>query len=213
MKAFICPRGGEAGKFLGVINAFPDIWKGRVLDVGCRSCKLKSVLMQHNSEIHYIGLDLYPPADVIANLEKGLPFRDKSFNVVVALDVLEHTDDIYTSFDELCRVARQFVVITLPNAYELRIRTRFLLGHPVSGKYGLPTEPPADRHRWLFSFRDARNFAHYRVQQCGFLVKEEGCLIGPRRANGVGKLLVSKFPDLSSPTYLCLLSRHGAGER
>jgi len=55
--------------------------------------------------------------------------------------VLEHTNNIHKSFEELCRVARKFVVITLPNAYELKTRLKFLLGLPHSGKYGLPVDP------------------------------------------------------------------------
>ncbi len=163
MKVFTCPRPDELGKFHGIVHAFPDIWTGRILDVGCRSGNLREVLHQHNEPVEYCGLDLYPPADVIADLEKGLPFKGKEFDVVVALDVLEHTDDIHKAFDEICRVARQFAVITLPNAYELKGRIKFLLGQRISGKYGLPVEKPADRHRWLFSFDEARNFVRVRA--------------------------------------------------
>lgn len=207
MKVFVCARPGETGKFQGVVDAFPGIWEGRVLDVGCRSGKLREVLMERNVRVCYLGLDLFPPADVIGDLEQGLPFGDKAFDVVVALDVLEHTDNIHKAFDELCRVARWFVVITLPNAYEVRGRIKFLLGRPISGKYGLPAERPADRHRWVFSFNEAMHFVNIKSQRCGFGIKDEGCLIGPRRASVVGRRLVGGFPNLFSPWYLVLLKR------
>ena len=207
MKVFICPTPDEAGKFYGVVNAFPNIWEGNVLDIGCRSGHLKDVLWECKKEIRYVGLDLHPPADIIADLEKGLPFSDESFDVVVAMDVLEHTDDIYKAFEELCRVSRKFVLVTLPNAYELKGRIKFFFGHRLSGKYGLPAEPPTDRHRWLFSFNEAVHFVHVRAAKCGFEVKDEGCLIGPSRASVVGRHLVGYFPNLLSPWYLVLLSK------
>lgn len=206
MKVFPCPTQDEIGKFAGVVKAFPWIWQGKVLDVGCRSGNLANILAKTNPNVRYVGLDLYPPANVVGNLEAGLPFQDKAFDVVVALDVLEHTNDIYKAFSELCRCAQRFVVITLPNAYELKGRLKFLIGKKLSGKYGLPPEPPIDRHRWIFSLKEARTFVHFRAQHCGFKVTLEGCLIGPRRAL-IGRLLVSHLPDPFCPTYLALLER------
>ena len=102
--------------------------------------------------------------------------------MVVALDVLEHTDDIYYSFAELCRVARHHVLLVLPNLYEIGIRKRVFFGQRISGKYGLPVNPPMDRHRWMFSFREAENFTHAMAKKCGLEVVGEGCLTGPRRS-------------------------------
>ncbi|MEW6171996.1 MAG: class I SAM-dependent methyltransferase [Bacillota bacterium] len=205
MKVFVAPGAGEAGKFRGVIQAFPDVWKGIILDVGCRSGNFKSQLP--NKMVRYYGIDLFPPATIIANVEHGLPFKKASFDVVVALDVLEHTNDIHNAFGELCRVARGYVVISLPNGYELRSRLKFLLGHPISGKYLLPTEPLLDRHRWLFSLREAQAFTHTLSKQYGFKVEREGCLIGPRR--GFVRLAVSFHPNLLSPWYIALLLKEG----
>ena len=205
MRVFVCPSRDEIGKFQGLVCAFPDIWYGLVLDIGCRSENLKYVLA--NREIHYYGLDLYPPADIVGNLEMGLPFEDASFDTVVALDVLEHTDNIYKACNELCRVARNYVLITLPNAYEVKSRLTFLFGRGLSAKYGLPLDPPDDRHRWLFSFQEARTFTHTMAQRHGFEVRVEGCLIGPHRAFAGGRLIASRLPNLLSPWYVSLLRR------
>lgn len=207
MKVFLCLTSDEMGKFVGVVRAFPQIWHGKVLDVGCRSGNLARVLAEMGSNAHYVGLDLYPPATIVGNLEAGLPFQDKAFDVVVALDVLEHTNDIYKAFNELCRCAQRFVVVTLPNMYEMKSRLKFLIGKRLSGKYGLPLEPPADRHRWIFTFEEARAFVHFRAKQCGFRIAVEGCLIGPRRAVGLGRILVGRLPNLLCPTYLACLER------
>jgi SAM-dependent methyltransferase len=200
---FVAPSRDEMGKFLGVLRAFPEIWDGFVLDVGCRSGNLKSALP--NDQVRYCGLDLFPPADVIGNFEIGLPFENTAFDTVVALDVLEHTDNVYKAFRELCRVARQYVVITLPNAYDLKSRIKFLLGRRLSGKYGLPLDPPDDRHRWLFSLREAKAFTQAMGERQGFEVRTEGCLVGPRRGSSVVRLMVNQLPNLLSPRYVALL--------
>jgi hypothetical protein len=57
-------------------------------------------------------------ADVVTDLERGtLPFDDRSFETVVAADVLEHVDSMHAFFDELCRVADRHVIVSLPNPY------------------------------------------------------------------------------------------------
>jgi SAM-dependent methyltransferase len=203
---FVCPSADDIGKFRGIVQAFPWVWDGLVLDVGCRSGNLKRVL----SKDTYYGLDLYPPADIIGDLGAGLPFKDRSFDAVVALDVLEHTDDIYEALHELCRIARRYVVITLPNAFEIKARLKFLFGKQLSGKYGLPVDPPADRHRWLFSFQEAMAFTHALGKRCGYAVKSDGCLIGPRRGAAGGRFVVGRFPNLLSPIYVALLGRKEA---
>lgn len=52
---------------------------------------------------------------VRANLE-ALPFENSTFNVITALDVLEHVDDDLSAMDELLRVSKQdgVLVITVP---------------------------------------------------------------------------------------------------
>jgi SAM-dependent methyltransferase len=207
MTVFTCPSPDEMGKFSGVVRAFLEIWHGSIIDVGCRSGNLHRLLCKYNREVHYCGVDFYPPANILADLEKGLPFADKSFDVAIALDVLEHIDNIHKAFGELCRVAKKFVVIALPNAYELKGRINFLLGRPLSGKYGLPAYPNKDRHRWLFSLNEAKAFAHNMGQDLGFEVSSEGYLIGPRRSFPMATMIVELFPNLFSPSYLALFKR------
>ncbi len=205
MKVFLTAGRDELGKFQGVVRAFPEIWDGLVLDVGCRSRNLKCALP--DGKAHYCGVDLYPPADVLGDLEGDLPFGNGSFDTVVALDVLEHTDNIYKAFSELCRVTKRHLLISLPNAYEIRARVKFLFGQRLSGKYGLPPEPPDDRHRWVFSFREARNFVHRRREEHKFELVVEGSLVGHRRSFLIGRMAVSQFPNLLSRWYLALLHR------
>jgi SAM-dependent methyltransferase len=196
------------GKFQGVVQAFPNVWGGLVLDIGCRHGNLRHALPKEAER--YYGLDLYPPSDIISTLEADLPFVNASFDTVVALDVLEHVDDIHKAFKELCRVARKYVILILPNAYEVKSRIKFLLGQKLSGKYGLPLIPPEDRHRWLFSFREARAFTDAMGAQYQFEVIAEGSLVGPQRGSAWSRRMVCLFPNLFSPCYIALLRRKEA---
>lgn len=67
-----------------------------ILDVGCGENKISS---------DAIGIDLAvaPGVDIIASAE-CLPFREKSFDYVVASEVLEHLDDVDLAVTEACRV-------------------------------------------------------------------------------------------------------------
>jgi hypothetical protein len=205
MKVFVCPAKTELGRYRGVLDAVPaEVFRGMVLDVGARSGGFGKLL--DSNESSYLALDLDAPADVVANLESGLPFGNGAFRCVLALDVLEHTNHMHRSFDELCRVSSQFIVITLPNTYVLDARLRFLRGLPISGKYILETEPRADRHRWQISLSEASAFCRYRAERCDFTPLLEGILVGPRRGKRL-RHLVGAFPHLMAPTYMTLLKR------
>jgi SAM-dependent methyltransferase len=71
-----------------------------------------------------------------------LPFASASFDVVVCLEVLEHLADPAAAVEELLRVARRAVVLSVP--YE----PYFRLGNLLRGKYlsGLGNHPEHIQH-------------------------------------------------------------------
>lgn len=143
---------------------YQPILKGRILDVGADECSLKQHL---DEDASYWGIGLGGHPDQEADLEQGeIPFPDNSFDCVLCLDVLEHLDNIHGVFDELCRVTRRYVIIALPNS--LRSLYRGLcFGDYRPGRltkqYGLPLEPPQDRHKWFFTYEEAEKFVIYRA--------------------------------------------------
>jgi hypothetical protein len=103
-------------------------------------------------------VDMSGDCDLMLDLDsvEALPFRDGEYDMVCAMDVLEHLENFHLINDELFRVSSRCVLISLPNS-----ATEFLqvaLGRTDPGPkeergffskyYGLPLTPPADRHRW-----------------------------------------------------------------
>jgi SAM-dependent methyltransferase len=134
-----------------------------LLDVGCRDGRLKNHLP---GTIEYSGIDLSPGPLVskVCNIEQGIPYPDNAFDAVVALDVLEHTDNIWFSFGELVRVSRRQLMIVLPNSYHWKERLRYLRGKE-GDKHKLSPEPIQDRHRWLPSYTTSHAFATHMAHQ------------------------------------------------
>ena len=137
--------------------------KSRILDVGGDECHLKKHLPDKAT---YTAIGLGGSPDRVIDLEKeNIPFDDRSFDCVLCLDVLEHLENIHHVFDELCRVTKHHLVLSLPNPwaclYAALIRPT-PDGNPMKF-YGLPLEKPGDRHKWFFSSEEAERFITYRA--------------------------------------------------
>ena len=129
---------GRHNKLTQLSNLYRQYLSGRVLDVGCDAKYLETVI-----DGRYIGVDIHGSPDVVINLEQGLPFHSKTFSTIVALDIIEHCDNIHFAVDELFRVADRNLIIGIPNMYEWHFRLLYLLGRTPSGKYGLQQDPPS----------------------------------------------------------------------
>jgi SAM-dependent methyltransferase len=108
-----------------------------VLDLGCRDGALSRAYAEGNSlvgvdadrealaEAEKLGIDTH-----WADLDEPLRFEEASFDVVVAGELLEHLRDPRRVVAEARRVLRPggTFVASVPNAYRLKNRLRFLLG-------------------------------------------------------------------------------------
>jgi SAM-dependent methyltransferase len=151
----------ERARYIG--ETYAGLLTGRVLDVGCFRRDLKKFVKGE-----YVGVDLYGEPDISLDLEGGkLPFADRSFDTVVCTDVLEHIEQIHAIFDEMLRVSRKWVLVSLPNNRQGEWR-RMLQSNPPKDKYyGLPVDRPLDRHRWYFGATEAEHFVAQRAPRCG----------------------------------------------
>ena len=145
----------ESDRFIKAVNMISDNQYRTILDIGCRDKILKKYL---NENVIYQGIDFEESHEVIAyNLEEGIPFPDNSFDVVFALDVLEHVENIHFLFSEILRVTKKEAIVALPNMSYWKFRLRYLKGKDISDKYVLPANKVLDRHRWLTSYNSSKN--------------------------------------------------------
>jgi SAM-dependent methyltransferase len=128
----------------------------RVLDLGCRSGALTRHFLEGNA---VVGLDVDEVAlekaralgiePVQADVEQPLPFEDGAFDAVVAGELFEHLQFPDALVAEIQRVLRREGVLvgSVPNAYRVQSRLRFLRGRP-------PEDDPT--HLRMFSPREMR---------------------------------------------------------
>jgi len=176
-----------------------------LLDVGCRDGRLKNYLPE---TIQYSGIDLSPGPFVskVCNIEQGIPYPASAFDTVVALDILEHTDNIWFSFSELVRVSRRQVMVVLPNGYHWKNRLRYLRGKEAD-KYKLSPEPILDRHRWLVSYTTAYAFATHMAHHSGLAMTMASMMVDERR-NPLRELAARVLsPNLMSVNVFFLLEK------
>ena len=98
-----------------------------ILDTGCgRTSPLKKVNKGH----YRVGIDFFKPyimkmktlsvhnAYVLADV-RALPFKSKSFDCVVATEIIEHLskDDGLKMFEEIENIAAKKIIMTTPNGF------------------------------------------------------------------------------------------------
>ncbi len=130
-----------------------------VLDIGCRDQIFKKSLL---GEFKYLGIDYNPKIKstkfINHNLEKGLPKQLGKIDIINAMDVLEHVENIHNIFNECFKKSDQKVAIALPNMAYYKFRLTFLFSGEISGKYYFHSKKVLDRHRWFTTHYNNINF-------------------------------------------------------
>lgn len=88
---------------------------GRILDVGCGDGLLASLVQSSKPNTSVMGIDVVVRNDTHIPVEKfdgrTIPFADHTFDAVMLVDVLHHTDAPAMLLREAARVARDWIVI------------------------------------------------------------------------------------------------------
>jgi len=100
-----------------------------VLDVGCGTGYLVDHLAREHPKRKFTGTDFIieegtrtrlPSIDFVEGKIESLPFADNSFDTVICTHVLEHVLDLAGAVRELRRVAKQRLIIVVPQEREYR---------------------------------------------------------------------------------------------
>ena len=155
--SFSFNRNKFVAKKLGNLNG------EKILDIGCRDKIFEKYL---EGKYQYTGIDFDPEKPLSTdisdkkinyNLEKGLP-ENFEFDIINALDVLEHLENIHELFDEIFIKSKKKVSIALPNMGYYKFRLNFLFKGVISGKYIFHEKKVYDRHRWLPNYSSILKF-------------------------------------------------------
>lgn len=86
-----------------------------VLDVGCGDGSIAQLIARSRPDVAIRGVDVLvrdvPHIPIEAFDGRELPFEDSSFDVVMFVDVLHHTNDPMVLLRQACRVARRAILI------------------------------------------------------------------------------------------------------
>jgi SAM-dependent methyltransferase len=133
---------------------------------------MRSLGKNLGSDYSVYEIDIHGDCDLILNLDSvnKLPFENNSFDLCCAFDVLEHLENFHLINDELLRVSRRFILLSLPNS-GAEILPRIFKNNPLSffdpargfysKFYGIPLVRPADRHRWWMYFADIVRYYYW----------------------------------------------------
>ncbi len=199
-EAFLEKKFGEASKFVQE--------NSKVLDLGCNNGKLNDFLQK----CEYYGVDI--DKEMVSELtRKGIkakkadlnkdeiPFKDKNFDYIIMLDVLEHLVNpaklLSDSKEKLEKGGK--MIITLPNDYHFLNKIRFLFNRSITAD---PFAPYGHLH--FFSIKVGENF----LNKQGFKILRKKSLAPPKpffMPQFISEFLTLLFPQSFARDILYLL--------
>jgi 2-polyprenyl-3-methyl-5-hydroxy-6-metoxy-1,4-benzoquinol methylase len=99
----------------------------KILDLGCGFGAYSTALRKHGLDCFGCDINfeyLRKAADSgvpVTSADSVLPFANRSFDTVLIFEVLEHVTDVSKILGEAFRVARQNVLITVPNSENIEL--------------------------------------------------------------------------------------------
>ena len=124
---------GTHQSFLSFFKHQHEPTKAKILDVGAGHGAFSKQLYEMG--YHVSACDLFPEIfhyDQIeckkVDITKPFPYSDNSFNIIIAIEVMEHVNDHENFFREASRILKPHgrLYISTPNILSLKSRIRFL---------------------------------------------------------------------------------------
>jgi len=99
-----------------------------IADIGCGNGIFSNYVRKKDKDMEIIGIDNSQEALKYVETQKykgdieSLPFKDKEYDLSVALEVIEHLSyDKYESvLKEISRISRKYIIISVPNREKLK---------------------------------------------------------------------------------------------
>lgn len=162
---------GRSERYDFLRERYPEFFTSakKILDVGCDDNYLKQYLGEK-----VFGIDIGGTPDQVVDLEKeSLRFlKDKSFDLTICTEVLEHIDNLHEVFADILRVTDGTVIISLPNTISRGRMRKVLRSHRTGKFYGLPFEKPIDRHKWYMSYKEITEFFEHHCRERNIHLQE-----------------------------------------
>lgn len=177
----------------------------KILDIGCRRKGLEPHV-KHLGVYH--GADLFQTGSVeyVGDFTKGLPIPDREYDAVVALDVVEHTEDMTAALDEIFRVTGKIAIVILPNHAHWLFRLNFLVNGRIGDKWDVDFPIGMDRHRWLTTAKSSDVFMRKYCENRGISLSIQDSKLG-KLGPLVEKTLGRLFPNFWNKNQLYILRR------
>ena len=108
-----------------------------IMSIGCQ--KDDPLARKLREKHNIVTLDITKNADIMADLNKGIPVKSESYGLVVAGEIIEHLYDTQFVLREINRVLKKdgILILSVPNICSLRNRIKVLFGGlPIFGARG-----------------------------------------------------------------------------
>jgi len=128
-----------------------------LLDLGARDQFLKKFI---SSNIKYTGVDRFQNNNdnKIINLDNDFHKIKEKYDVITALDVIEHLDDPLTFYKNCKNYTKKLLLINFPNQAYYEVRLNFLFKGKLTNKFHFSGKSSDDRHRWFTNYDNIHEF-------------------------------------------------------
>jgi 2-polyprenyl-3-methyl-5-hydroxy-6-metoxy-1,4-benzoquinol methylase len=125
--------------FSSLISLIKPLGTESILDAGCGEGFTMDKLtksgisgeiegIEYSKESISFGKKLFPSLNIKQASIYNLPYKDKSFDLVICTEVLEHLEEPEKAVKEMLRVSRKYLIATVPN------EPFFMLSNLLRGK-------------------------------------------------------------------------------
>ncbi len=147
--------------YSNLVNLAKPLSPNTVLDVGCGEGFIMHELtkngigakiegIEFSKEAISLGKKLFPNLKIRQGSIYNIPFNNKTFDLVVCTEVLEHLDNPQKALKEILRVAKRSIIVSVPN------EPFFMFSNFLRGKNMLRfgNDPGHIKHWTVLSFQD-----------------------------------------------------------